>query len=467
MTRLVLVLIFFLLPGGFSGYSVGFAREASHGKSLTLDECIREALKNRPELEISNLDIVHAEHLIHEAASHYYPNLSVTAGYTRFNKPYTFEVEVDVSEIARKVNIPLSVYGLEIPSFLQQEFAVGRRNWYAATVDLNQPLYTFGRIEEGVRQARIGHSIALNQKEKKRAEVIHEVKKSFFQYLFAREIHGLIKEGEVQAGVIARMVKIAYETFIPEKEEKGTTRLDYLKARGFHSEVKARLSEAGKNLHLAELALKMAMGVNSENPLNVAEVSLDSIPLDPMNWEELKKGALERNPDLKNLDLGIQFYDSKRKAARKEYFPTVGLQAQYVGPEDRFGIKNFWYAGIGIHLPIFNGFQTKARVGQAEAAFQKVKGQKMVVESAMSVQIDHLRATLTELKERIRILRTGVDEARERMQLAADGYAAGITEYDDLLLSQKGELEMKTACLQSLFLSRIVKSEIEFISGIQ
>lgn len=467
MTRLVLVLIFFFLSGWGSGYSASFAQEASGERGWTLNECIQMALKNRPELEISNLEIIQAEHLVKEAASYYYPHLSLTAGYTRFNKPSTFEVEVDVSEIARKVNVPLSVYGLEIPYFLQQEFTVGTRNWFAATVDFNQPLYTFGRIEEGVKQARIGHSIALNQKEKKRGEVIHEVKRGFYQYLFAREMLELIKEAEARSGIITQMVKIAYETFIPEKEEKGTTRLDYLKARNFQSEIKARLSEARKNLHLTELALKMAIGVNTARPLKVAELSLDSIPPAPLNWEELKKGTFERNPDLKNLQLGIQLYDSKRKAARKEYFPTVGLQGQYVGPEDRFGMKNFWYAGIGIHMPLFDGFQTKARVGQAEAAFHKIKSRKMVVESAMSVQIDHLQATLTELKERIEILRTGVKEAGERMQLAADGYAASITEYDDLLLSQKSDLEMKATHLQILFLLQIVKSEIEFISGIQ
>ncbi len=461
MARLVLILVL------ISGLSIAHGKEPVQETGLTLDECIQEALKNRLELEISNLEIVQAENIIKEAVSYYYPNLSMTASYTRFNRPYTFEVDVDVSQIAKKVNIPLSVYGLEIPSSLQQEFPIGKRNWYAVTVDLNQTLYTFGRIEEGVRQSKINHSIALNQKEKKRGEIILEVKKGYCQYLFAKEMEKLFMEAEARAGVITRMVKIAYETFIPEKEEKGTTRLDYLKARNFHSEVKARLGEARKNLQLAELALKMAMGVNTDRPLKVSEITLDSIPIDPLDGEGLKKITLERNPDLRNIDLGIEFYESKRKAAQREYFPTIGFQAQYVGPEDRFGVKNFWYAGIGIHIPIFNGFLTKARVGQAEAALLKIKNQKIVAESAMRVQLDNLMATLTELKQRIKTLKEGVEEAKERMQLAADGYSAGITEYDDLLLSQRSELEMRIAYLQSLFLSRIVKFEIEFISGIQ
>ena len=35
-----------------------------------------------------------------------------------------------------------------------------------------------------------------------------------------------------------------------------------------------------------------------------------------------------------------------------------------------------WFAGVGLTMPLFDGFLTKAKVGQAKAQFQKVKGQK-------------------------------------------------------------------------------------------
>ena len=54
---------------------------------------------------------------------------------------------------------------------------------------------------------------------------------------------------------------------------------------------------------------------------------------------------------------------------------------------------------------------------------------------------------------------------RNGPSLPADGYASGITEYEDLLLSQKTELELKASYLQSLFLFQMTKAEIEFISG--
>jgi outer membrane protein len=447
------------------GSPPGFSEEASAGKAWTLEECIQIALKNRPEIEFSTLDILQAEHQIKEATSYYYPKLNLTASYTHFNRPLEFEATIDLTEIKNNIQPP---FNSQIPNSIQQFFEIGKTNWTAFNLDLIQPVYTFGRIKEGVNQARIGRSIAVNQKEKKKTEIAYEVKKGYYQFLMAREILRLLKEAEVGTQVVAQMVKIAYETAVPEgKEEKGTTRLDYLKALNFHAEVKAKLSEADKNFKLAQLGLKMAMGLYGDAPVNVGESPLETLPMTLWNVDDLKGRSLENNIDLKSLELGVQFFDSKRKAASKEYFPKVGLFGNYVGPEDRYGNSNVWFAGVGLTMPLLDGFLTKAKVGQAEAQFKKIKGQKALLEAALSVQMDSLHTTLTELKERAVILQSSIKEAKERAQLAADGYASGITEYEELLLAQKAAIELQAGYLQSLFLFQMTKSEIEFVSRIQ
>jgi outer membrane protein TolC len=462
-----IVLCAFLLPG--IGPSLLFSQEAPPEKVWTLEECIQVALKNRPELEFSNLDILYAEQQIKEAQSYYYPRVNLLAGYTHFNEPFKIDTNIDVIALVGPVNKFLESIGVEpLPSVLHESLIVGKQEWFAVNVDIVQPIYTFGRIKEGVQQARIGRSIAVNQKEKKRTEIVFEVKKGYYQYLLAKEIHQLLKEAEVGTDVVAKMVKIAYETAVPEeKEEKGTTRLDYLKARNFHSEVKAKLSEMEKNLKLAQLGLKMAMGLYNDSPVKIAAAALGALPMSVWGIEELKGRVQEKNLDLKTVDLGVQFLDSRQKSATKEYFPKIGLFGNYTGPEDRFGNPNLWIAGVALTMPLFDGFLTKAKVGQARAQLEKVKGQKMLLESALSVQMDHLHTTLSELKERAAIYRDSLKEVRERVQLAADGYASGITEYEDLLLSQKAEIEMQANYLHSLFQFQMTKAEIEFISGIQ
>ena len=458
MKKIFILLIIFGMS--MSGPNA-FSQEKAPSPPLTLEECIQLALKNRPELEMATLDILNAEYQLEEARSYYYPHLNVTAGYTRFNRPETFDFDVDLTSIKNVIGGLIPTFPDEIPQVVE----IGKTNWFSVSVDLNQPIYTFGRIEEGVNQARIGRSIAINQKEKKREEIVFDVKKGYCQFIFAKQIQKLMEEAEARAGVVARMVKIAYETSIPEKEDKGTTRLDYLKAENFHSEMRARLSEASKNVKLAELGLKMAMGIITEQPLSMLEVSLQSMPMILLNPGAVKEKVREGNIDLRNLDLGVQLFDSKRRGAKKEYLPKVGIQGQYVGPEDRYGTPNVWYLGIGITMPLFDGFLTKAKVGQAEAQFHKANSQKFLLKSALSIQVDHLHSTLMELKERVSILQGAIKDAQERTQLAADGYAAGITEYDELLLAQRTELEMKSACLQGLYLYQTTKSEIEFISG--
>ncbi|HSB06662.1 MAG TPA: TolC family protein [Thermodesulfobacteriota bacterium] len=466
--RLFLLVLFFFLAIGVDPPTL-FSQEIISDKTLSLEECIQVALKKRPELEVSNLDILNAEYQIKEAQSYYYPRLNLNAGYTRFNEPLRVETDIDVRALTKDVNTIIEgQFGLEpLPSFIHEDLSIGKRDLFAINLELTQPIYTFGRIKEGVNQARISRSLAVTQKEKKRTEIVFEVKKGYFQFLAAREALHLLRETEAKLGVVVKMVKIAYETAVPEKEEKGTTRLDYLKARNFHSEVRAKLSEMDKNFKLAELALKMAMGLDTSAPLKVAEVSLEGLPVNVWSLGELKERTLTKNTDLKSVDLGVQFFDSRRKTANKEYFPKVGLFGNYVGPEDRYGNNNVWYAGIGLTMPLFEGFQTKAKIGQAEAQFQKVRGQRLILEKALSVQIDHLNTNLIELRERIQILQAAIQEAQERTGLASDGYAAGITEYDELLLAQKAELEAKSIHLQTLFNYQMIKSEIEYVSGMQ
>jgi outer membrane protein TolC len=164
-----------------------FSQEKTGSPPLTLEECIQLALKNRPELEMATLDILNAKYQIEEATSYYYPRLNFNAGYTRFNKPEKFSIDNVVIDLSKVVTDEFNqlLQGLHVPplptKILQSfEFDIGKKNWFPLSLDLNQPLYTFGRIKEGVNQARIGHSIAGNQKEKKRGEIILEVKKGYY-----------------------------------------------------------------------------------------------------------------------------------------------------------------------------------------------------------------------------------------------------------------------------------------------
>lgn len=432
-----------------------------------LEDCIRIALKNRVELNMADFDISHAENLVKEAKSYYYPKLNLTTGYTHFRKPSTFDADVDISAIKKPIQPLLSQFGIEIPSVIPQEVEVGKKDWVSVGVDLNQPLFTFGRLKEGLKQAEISHSIALVQKEKTKKTIVYEVKKSFYGLQYMRHLHQLIKDMEARATVVEKLVEIAYKTETLEKNGKPTTRLDYLKARNFRSEVQARLVEAEKNLRASFSALKMAMGLNEDRPLEIEEFPLERISeIDVKSQlDEIKKKVLEKNYDLKTTRLQVSLFESKKRASKLEYLPFIALQGQYIGPEDRYGVSHFWYLGIGLKIPIFDGFLTKAKIGQSESQFLKAQTQKGLFEMSLPVKVEHLLLALEEFKREIEILKEAVKDAKERTELAADGFSIGSVEYDELLLSQRTELELRSAYLRSLYGYHTTMAEIDYISG--
>jgi outer membrane protein TolC len=79
--------------------------------------------------------------------------------------------------------------------------------------------------------------------------------------------------------------------------------------------------------------------------------------------------------DLWTVEQAVQLYDPRRRAASRNTFRSWNHGSTW--PEDRWGTKNYWYAGIGITMPIFDGFLTKAKIGQAEAQLHKVKNQSV------------------------------------------------------------------------------------------
>jgi outer membrane protein TolC len=150
------------------GHAVSVSTAGLEEKVLTLEDCIQVALKKRPELEISNLDILNAEYQIKEAQSNYYPRLNLNMGYTRFNEPLRIETDIDVTALVKDINPALEQLGFEpLPSFIHQDLSIGKRDLFAINLDLTQPVYTFGRIKEGVNQARIGRSLPSLRKRKK------------------------------------------------------------------------------------------------------------------------------------------------------------------------------------------------------------------------------------------------------------------------------------------------------------
>ncbi|MEI6827850.1 MAG: TolC family protein, partial [Desulfuromonadales bacterium] len=144
---------------------------------LSLDECVRVALKTAPELGEAESDIALATSRLDEAKSYRFPQISITA----LAGPAPTASQSDISPLV-KTDIPFSINSL---------------TWFTSTdATIIQPLYTFGKISENMKAATHGIEVDRSRKQQRANEIVLKVHEYYYGLLLAREMRELVLEIE-------------------------------------------------------------------------------------------------------------------------------------------------------------------------------------------------------------------------------------------------------------------------------
>ena len=108
-------IIFFLLLFSFLGSQVAFSQQIQKGEILTLQRCIKIALKNHPSINAAQQTVRIYESRIGQARAGYMPQLTFQSDYQRVG--------------------PASLSGQDVDPY----------NQYSNTLNLSQTLFDFGK----------------------------------------------------------------------------------------------------------------------------------------------------------------------------------------------------------------------------------------------------------------------------------------------------------------------------------
>ena len=161
-----------------AGISTGSAADSPAPPiELSLDECVRMALKAAPELGEAESDIALATSRLDEAKSYRFPQISITA----LAGPAPTASKADISPVV-KTDIPFSINSL---------------TWFTSTdATIIQPLYTFGKISENMKAATHGIEVDRSRKQQRSNEIVQKVHEYYYGLLLAREMRELVLEIE-------------------------------------------------------------------------------------------------------------------------------------------------------------------------------------------------------------------------------------------------------------------------------
>lgn len=320
---------------------------------------------------------------------------------------------------------------------------IGLHDTNITQVVLKHPLYTFGRIENGVRAAQEVSAAERLALQAKQADVALRVIQAFVQVL--KKHNRATIAGETLA-VLQRHLELTrtlFEAGVVLSTDVATTKVKVLEAR-------QKLIEEENAWAIAREVLANLLVVPVATMGEPAGLAAGLLP-GPICAPALVGGNVEDNPELRRFDGLLRGLDRKKRVERAGTLPTVGLQADWSTGNAYTEFYESWNAVVVVDLPLFEGGLARSRTQQVQHEIDRaVQGRELVRENLqLARQTSLLR--LHEMEKKIALSEEAVKTARENLDQNELNYKEGTVLNTDVLEAQLLLNDAKVSLNNALF----------------
>lgn len=413
-------------------------------QTLTLNEALQYALSHNESIKKAYLDVEGGKHQVAEVRASALPQIEGTAG-------------LNYNPVIGKL------------VFAGQSVTIGQPWDSQFGAQLSQQVFN-QQVFTGLRAAKTTseyYALAANLTEE---QVIEMVASNYYQVLVTREQLSVIDTNLKNVQVINEIVTNQYNNGLAKKIDVDRIRVNITNLQTQREELINRVT-------LLENQLKFSMGMPIATPIVLAEEELTDVP-EIVDLQD-DPDRLGRLVELQVLNKQLELLDLQYKATKAEYFPTLALVSNYsyATMTQRF---NYLYknsenpmaasfgsmlVGVSLRIPIFNGFATRARLGQAKVDY--LKAEQDLFNTRQSLDLAHENAKI-QLKNALNTIHS----QRENMQLAQEVYEStqnnynnGLAPLTDLLDTENALTEAQNSYTQALLNYRIAEIQLKKANG--
>ena len=386
-------------------------------QTVTLKQAIEFALQNKADALKAKLDITNADAKILEAKAGTLPKV-------------TGSTNITYNPIIQEIALG------------GQTFKMGQPWVAVAGVQLQQALFN-QQVFIGLKAAKSTKEFYQLNANLTEEQIIERVSNAYFQVFTAQEQKNTLESSYSSTEKVRNVIKSLYDNGLSKKIDLDRTNVNL-------TNIETNIKQSNNGITQAENALKFYMGMPIETKIQLVQEDMAVTPhlLDEtVNTDE----RTEVKVLLKNKEL----LEYQKKATIANYYPTVNLTANYnwQGMGEKFPLTNgsskgvMWsdYSaiGLGINIPIFNGFATKAKVQQNQIDIDKleidIKDTKLGLDQAYQnakAQIENSLATLESQKANVKL-------AEDVLADTKSNYQYGLATLTDLLDAENSLVQAK------------------------
>ncbi len=406
--------ILFILFGAFQGANAQ-APAANDSTVLTLEQCIRMALRNNYQIRNSYYMKKSADYDVLKSYQGILPTITVTAGKGR--------IENGPSEYLSNEPVGIDNEGNVIYEQRTRKLPSTTRNSNSAGLSVSQTLFDGGIWWNQIRKSKADAYSSEYQYESDRNSIILQVQQAYFDLIKQTkllEVYDLaVQRSRAQLDRAQSMYQLGATARLDvfrAKVNLGNDRINYLNQKNVVEEARKKLNLLLGRDPLTPVAVKTEVHINRDLP----------------ELDELIATAMKSQPLLKKEMMDLKARSLSVKMAKGLNFPRVSLYLNY----DRFhenAIKVFsdydqnyqLRFGLNVSFNLFNGFSDYANIQKAEIgrkmAMEALEDYKRTLKSQIHQTYMKYKSTL----EMIKINKENLEAAKEEYRLAQERYQIG------------------------------------------
>jgi hydrophobe/amphiphile efflux-1 (HAE1) family protein len=399
---------------------------------LTFEQALATALANNESLKVAQERVRESQGRVQEAKASFLPTVNLNFSYTPAQR---FPL----------IRVPAGIFGPDEQTF---QAAFTRRN--IMQLDLNQPIYTAGRLQNAYGMQVSAFDASQLELERARQQLQFQVVETFYAALMNEQG---VRVADEQIALATRQLELAKARF-----EAGTVaRLDVLQAEVELANAKARRIQARAAVDTTHQALRTVLSLPQTERLTL-KGNLDEQPERPLR--DTLQSAVPTRPDLRAFTARREIAEHAIALANAEIKPSLAitgnLQYQDDGVDNLLNTDNQSYAvGIAVRVPLFSAPGAAARRLVAQAQLRQSEHGLNAATDAARLELESAWTELESSDEVVSTQQKALELARESVTIAQTSYENGVITSAELNDAQVRLLQTEWFLMQAKY-SRIV-----------
>ncbi len=400
--------------------AVAFAPVVAQQRVLTLDECVRIAWGEQPQVAIAERQWRLSEERVKSIRANLFPQLSAGYQFRRY--------------LSTRIGFQIGVGQVQVQEPLE---------FKETSLSVSQLLFDSFQTPLQIRQAKAQANAASLAYERTRADIALQVAQQYLEVLRARALVRLQERVLERAKRLLEAAEAGYKAGTAAK-------LDVLRAQVQVRNAEVELLAAQNQERVALLTLRNLMGVDDDFLFDIADPPEE--PYTPPSLTECLAQALRQRSEIREAEWQRTSANIAKQLARINALPVVNITGSYNRyPSTTRITDKEWAINLIVSYPIFDGGRVKAELAQAKLQEEQAELSLQRTIDTVRLQVHQAYSNWENARERWSAAQEAVKEAAETARLTEEAYKAGAVSLLDVINAQVALAQAETQEVQARY----------------